>query len=287
MTLLPTESLRLLLQTDANSFSSIDEFVNAAVASLADALSKRRPHFDPEVDENLNVFACSCGGILVEPVTFTDGSSICKLCSMNQTADGRVPAGMRETGESSTAVALPAPCVMLSNVVKKHFEAHIDAVRLRVEGEEALNVGDCTKAIDLYTTALRIVGDDLVLLLNRSQAFASLRCFAEALADADKAISINPRYSKSHYIKGQALDGMGLLDEASASYLACLVLEQDNVAVQKRLQKRDDSQIFLCTRAPVKYVSDCCTIVLYGSMGKTATLSVFRRLMGRQFLRSF
>ena len=156
MTLLPTESLRLLLQTDANSFSSIDEFVNAAVASLADALSKRRPHFDPEVDENLNVFACSCGGILVEPVTFTDGSSICKLCSMNQTADGRVPAGMRETGESSTAVALPAPCVMLSNVVKKHFEAHIDAVRLRVEGEEALNVGDCTKAIDLYTTALRI-----------------------------------------------------------------------------------------------------------------------------------
>ena len=41
-----------------------------------------------------------------------------------------------------------------------------------------------------------LVGDDLVLLLNRSQAFASLRCFAEALADADKAISINPRYSK-------------------------------------------------------------------------------------------
>jgi tetratricopeptide (TPR) repeat protein len=79
--------------------------------------------------------------------------------------------------------------------------------------------------------------NDPVILANRSRAFTLAGCFSEALKDANQAIQKNPRMAKAHYRKAQALDGMGQLYEASASYLACLIVEKDNAVVKDRLWK--------------------------------------------------
>ncbi len=44
---------------------------------------------------------------------------------------------------------------------------------------------------------------------NRSAAYIRLQKFTEALADADKAISLNAGYSKAYNCRGAALEGLG------------------------------------------------------------------------------
>ncbi len=57
--------------------------------------------------------------------------------------------------------------------------------------------------------AIAINPTNHVYFANRSAAYIRALKFTEALADADKAISLNSAYGKAYGFKGAALEGLG------------------------------------------------------------------------------
>ena len=56
------------------------------------------------------------------------------------------------------------------------------------------------------------------MLCNRSLAYSKALRYAEALADAEQAISLAPSWEKAHYRKGTALIGLKEHPEAALAF---------------------------------------------------------------------
>ena len=82
------------------------------------------------------------------------------------------------------------------------------------------------EALDCYSKAIEIDPNDPILYSNRSAMHLNLSEFDQALADADKAISIKADYAKAYLRKGKALEGLNKVDEALSAYK--LGLEKDS-----------------------------------------------------------
>ena len=82
------------------------------------------------------------------------------------------------------------------------------------------------EALDCYTKSIEIDPNDPILYSNRSAMHLNLNEFDQALADAEKAISLKPEYAKAYLRKGKALEGLEKFDEALKTYK--LGLEKDN-----------------------------------------------------------
>ena len=68
-----------------------------------------------------------------------------------------------------------------------------------------------------YTEAIMAESGNSVLYCNRSAAYHALGSFKEALDDAQKCLELKPHWSKGYYRKGNALVGLGRLEEAIVS----------------------------------------------------------------------
>ena len=86
------------------------------------------------------------------------------------------------------------------------------------------------EALDCYSKAIEIDPNDPILYSNRSAMHLNLSEFDQALADADKAISIKVDYAKAYLRKGKALEGLNKVDEALSAYK--LGLEKDSANAQ-------------------------------------------------------
>ncbi|KAG8778512.1 Hsp90 cochaperone, partial [Serendipita sp. 398] len=75
-----------------------------------------------------------------------------------------------------------------------------------------------------------------VLYSNRSAAYAGKKEWDNALSDADKCVSLNPKWSKGYVRKGAALHGARKYDEAIAAYEDGLKVE-DTPALKKGLEE--------------------------------------------------
>ena len=82
------------------------------------------------------------------------------------------------------------------------------------------------EALECYSKAIELDFNDPILYSNRSLMHSNLNEFDLALIDADKAIEINPNYSKAYLRRGKALEGLGRIDEALNTYHSGL--EKDN-----------------------------------------------------------
>ena len=75
---------------------------------------------------------------------------------------------------------------------------------MKAAGNKAFEQGNFEEAIDLYTKAIDQQSNH-VYFANRANAYLELRKYAECIADCDKAIAIEPSYSKSYFRKAKAL----------------------------------------------------------------------------------
>ncbi len=75
-----------------------------------------------------------------------------------------------------------------------------------------------------------------VVLSNRSAAFLKLGHHDKALADATKAVHLEPTYVKSSFRKGLALHAMGRYEEAISPLAAALKIEPKNKQIKQALQ---------------------------------------------------
>jgi translocation protein SEC72 len=112
---------------------------------------------------------------------------------------------------------------------------------MKEEGNAAFKANDFNKAIDLYTVAANAastrplfepsiwIREELsVILCNRAAAYSSAKMWVEALCDAEVVIQFKRNWSKGHFRKAKALQGLGRIDEAKDAALLGLEFEPDN-----------------------------------------------------------
>ncbi|KAK4788901.1 hypothetical protein SAY86_020220 [Trapa natans] len=88
------------------------------------------------------------------------------------------------------------------------------AEEFKLQANEAFKAHKYTQAIDLYSQAIVLNGENAVYYANRAFAHTRLEEYGSAIQDASKAIEIDPKYSKGYYRRGAAHLAMGKFKEA-------------------------------------------------------------------------
>jgi len=107
------------------------------------------------------------------------------------------------------------------------------AAEAKQRGNVALAAKDYTLAVKEYTAAISHDASNHVFFSNRSAAYASLKRYTEALADAEQCIKLKPEFAKGFGRKGAALHGMGREQAAIAAYDDGLKVDADSAALNK------------------------------------------------------
>ena len=97
------------------------------------------------------------------------------------------------------------------------------------------------EALDCYTKAIEIDPKDPILYSNRSAMHLNLSEFDQALADAEKAISIKSDYAKAYLRKGKALEGLNKVEEALNAYKLGLEKDQSNAQLLEASKQLEET----------------------------------------------
>ncbi|KAJ1731004.1 Small glutamine-rich tetratricopeptide repeat-containing protein 2 [Coemansia biformis] len=106
----------------------------------------------------------------------------------------------------------------------------------KAEGNSLVNQKEYAGAIDAYTRAIELVGDNAVFYGNRAAAHSQNGEHEKAVDDARRALEINAAYSKGYSRLGLAYFGLGNYGEAAEAYEKGLELEPDNQTMQASLK---------------------------------------------------
>lgn len=88
------------------------------------------------------------------------------------------------------------------------------AEEIKVLANDAFKAHKYSQAIDLYSKAIELSGENAVYWANRAFAHTKLEEYGSAIQDATKAVEIDPRYSKGYYRRGAAYLAMGKFKDA-------------------------------------------------------------------------
>lgn len=113
----------------------------------------------------------------------------------------------------------------------------LEALKLKDEGNELLKAQKFQDAIDKYTEAIKLDGNNAVFYSNRAQAHIKMESYGAAVADCDAALKIDAGFTKAYYRKGVSY--MALLNYKEAQNNFKLVLQKapsDKVTLQNLKQ---------------------------------------------------
>ena len=88
-------------------------------------------------------------------------------------------------------------------------EAELKAAELKAEANTLYGQRQYQRAAELYTEALEHAPDNAILYANRSACWVRLESAGSAMADATKAIELDPEYVKAYYRLGSAHLALG------------------------------------------------------------------------------
>ncbi|XP_024003941.1 serine/threonine-protein phosphatase 5 isoform X2 [Eutrema salsugineum] len=88
------------------------------------------------------------------------------------------------------------------------------AEEMKNQANDAFKDHKYSHAIDLYTQAIELNGNNAVYWANRAFAHTKLEEYGSAIQDASKAIEIDSKYSKGYYRRGAAYLAMGKFKDA-------------------------------------------------------------------------
>ena len=107
------------------------------------------------------------------------------------------------------------------------------------KGNAAFQAHDYQTAAEWFTQGIEVDGANHVLFSNRSAAFAGLKQFGEALADADRCISLRPDWGKGYARRGYARAGLGDHTGALQAYRQGLTVEPGLSILQEGVARHD------------------------------------------------
>lgn len=93
-------------------------------------------------------------------------------------------------------------------------EAAASALDFKNKGNAAFASKDWTAAIEHYTAAINLDPTKPVYFSNRAQAYIKTEAFGYAVADASKAIELDPNFVKAYYRR--AISNMGIMKHREA-----------------------------------------------------------------------
>ncbi|XP_049415217.1 serine/threonine-protein phosphatase 5 isoform X1 [Solanum stenotomum] len=111
------------------------------------------------------------------------------------------------------------------------------AEELKQLANEAFKGHKYSQAIDLYTQAIELNGENAVYYANRAFAHAKLEEYGSAIHDGTRAIEIDPRYSKGYYRRGAAYLAMGKFKDALKDFQQVKKLCPNDPDATKKLKE--------------------------------------------------
>jgi stress-induced-phosphoprotein 1 len=95
------------------------------------------------------------------------------------------------------------------------------------------------QAIEWYTKAIQYDPNDSAFYSNRCAAYMGLNKFEEALADAEKCCTLQPKWVKGYYRKGAALMSLSRYEEAARAFRKGLECEPNNDDLKEKLAEAE------------------------------------------------
>lgn len=115
--------------------------------------------------------------------------------------------------------------------------------RMKTEGNTEFKAGRFEAAIQKYTDALEIdrtnKSVNAKLLQNRAQCRIKLKQYNEAIADSERAVSLDPGYTKARKTKANALGQAGQWDASVKEWKAIQELEPEDRTILKEIRKAE------------------------------------------------
>lgn len=110
-----------------------------------------------------------------------------------------------------------------------------EAVALKNEGNKAFAQHDWPTAIDYYTKAINLHDKEPTFFANRAQAYIKSEAYGYAIADATKAIELNPKFIKAYYRRALANAAILKPKEALKDFKICVKLDPKNADARSKL----------------------------------------------------
>ena len=115
--------------------------------------------------------------------------------------------------------------------------------RMKEEGNTEYKAGRWQAAIDKYTAALEIdpsnKGTNSKILQNRALCRTKLRLYDDAIADCDRAVALDPNYTKARKTKANALGQADRWEDAVREWKAIQELDPEDRSVAKEIRKAE------------------------------------------------
>ncbi|KAK4548587.1 hypothetical protein LTR36_009497 [Oleoguttula mirabilis] len=115
--------------------------------------------------------------------------------------------------------------------------------RMKEEGNGHFKAGRYQKAVDVYTTALEVDplnrGTNSKILNNRAMCYSKLKQWPQTIGDCDKAIQMDPSYTKARKTRAKALGEGGDWDEAVRAYKGIQEQSPEEPGIAKEIKNAE------------------------------------------------
>ncbi|KAL1900263.1 Palmitoyl-protein thioesterase 1 [Sporothrix stenoceras] len=109
------------------------------------------------------------------------------------------------------------------------------ALAAKNDGNKAFLKHDWPTAIDHYSQAIELDGSEPTYFANRAQAYLKTEAYGYAIADATKAIELDPKFVKAYYRRALASAAILKPKDALQDFRICVKLNPGNVDAKAKL----------------------------------------------------
>ncbi|XP_071701970.1 uncharacterized protein [Rutidosis leptorrhynchoides] len=111
----------------------------------------------------------------------------------------------------------------------------------KLQGNKAMQAKLYPDAIELYSIAIALVDDNAVYYCNRAAAYTQANQYTEAIRDCNKAIEVDPNYSKAYSRLGFAYYAQGRYKDAiKKGFRKALQLDPNNESIKGNIQAAEE-----------------------------------------------